>query len=151
MGRQLLTLVGGKGKDTMPKEFLNPKELFDSRKYGFSQIVTVTGGKMVFMSGQVAWDENQQIIGGQDLGAQARQALENIRTGLESAGGTLTDVVSMRIYIKADQMDNSRGVRQALLEFFPGEKPPATTWIAVHSLANPEFLIEIEPIAVIEG
>lgn len=57
----------------MPKEYLNPPQLFPSRPYGFSQLVVTHGGKTVYPSGQAAWDAGQQIIGGDDLGAQTRQ------------------------------------------------------------------------------
>jgi 2-iminobutanoate/2-iminopropanoate deaminase len=135
----------------MPKKVFNPPELFPSLQYGFSQIVTATGGTTIYLSGQVGWDVSQQIVGPGDLHAQARQALRNVETAVRIAGGDLSDVVSMRIYIVHSQMGNSRAIREALQEFFPGDSPPATTWIGVQSLANADFLVEIEAIAVIEG
>lgn len=134
----------------MPKEIINPPELFPSLQYGFSQIVTSTGGKTVYLSGQVAWDANQQIIGAGDLGVQTRETLENINTALRIAGGTLTDVVSMRIYIVESVLKDDHLVGAALQEFFPPEHAPATTWIGVRALANKDFLVEIEAVAVIE-
>ena len=134
----------------MPKEHLNPKELFDSLQYGFSQIVTSQGGKTVHMSGQVAWNEEQQIVGKNNLRQQTWQALKNVETAVKAAGGTLADIVSMRIYIVHNQLDETSAISEALKEFFPSGQPPTTTWIGVHSLANKDFLIEIEAIAVIE-
>lgn len=134
----------------MPKEYINPPELFPSLQYGFSQVVVTTGGRTVYMSGQVAWDERQQIIGPGDLLAQARQALKNIERAVQAAGGSLTDVVSMRIYIVESKLVEGHHIREALQEFFSAERAPTTTWIGVRSLANNEFLIEIEAIAVIE-
>ncbi|NLG73741.1 MAG: RidA family protein [Chloroflexi bacterium] len=134
----------------MPKEHLNPPQLFPSLQYGFSQGVTASGGKTVYLSGQVAWDQNQQLVGPGDLHAQARQALRNVSIALQAAGGDLADVVSMRIYIVQEKMGESRAITKALQEFFPGGTPPATTWIGVPSLANRDFLVEIEAIAVIE-
>ena len=55
----------------------------------------------------------------------------------------------MRIYIVHTQMGNTTPVRNSLLEFFPGDSPPVTTWIYVQGLANKDFLIEIEAIGVI--
>jgi enamine deaminase RidA (YjgF/YER057c/UK114 family) len=135
----------------MPKEYLNPKELFPSLPYGFSQIVVSHGGTTVYLSGQVAWDLQQQIVGGDDLGAQTRQALRNIDTAMQAAGGRLVDVVSMRIYIVKEKLaDIEHHLSAALKEFFPAERAPATTWIGVYALANPDFLIEIEAIGSIE-
>lgn len=134
----------------MSKTYINPDDLFPSQQFGFSQIVTSGGGKLVFMSGQVAWDENQQIVGAGDLRAQTWQALRNVERGMQHAGGTLGDIVSMRIYIVADQLGDTSPVKDGLLAFFPADALPSTTWLGVPGLANEGFLIEIEPIAVIE-
>ncbi len=131
------------------KKTIHPPQLFDSRAYGFSQVATVDGGRPIFMSGQVGWDENQQIVGPGDLRAQTWRAFENIDAGLRSAGSSLADVVSLRIYIVASQLEHSAVVSEALLHFFPGDDPPVSTWIGVVALANPDFLIEIEPLAIV--
>ena len=133
------------------KEYINPPGLFPSLQYGFSQIVAARDGKTVYLSGQVAWDDKEQLVGPGDLRAQTRQTLENIRTAMQAAGGKLTDVVSMRIYIVEDVLHESRHVGEALREYFPADSAPATTWIGVRALANEEFLIEIEAIGVIEA
>ena len=133
----------------MPKQTINPPNLFPSLQYGFSQIVTTTAGTTVYLSGQVAWDASQQIVGAGDLRAQAWQSLENVATAVQAAGGTLSDVVSMRIYIVEEVLDQSRHISDALKAFFPSEHAPATTWIGVRALANADFLIEIEAIAVL--
>jgi enamine deaminase RidA (YjgF/YER057c/UK114 family) len=134
----------------MPKEYLNPTQLFPGRPYGFSQLVVTQGGKTVYLSGQVAWDAGQQIVGGDDLGAQTRQTLKNIETAMQAAGGGLTDVVSLRIYIVKEKLAEMHHISAALKEFFPEDHAPATTWIGVHALANSAFLIEIEAVGVIE-
>ena len=134
----------------MPKTYLNPDNLFQSTQYGFSQIVKSRGGTTVYLSGQVAWDAQQQIGAPNDLGIQTRRTLENVERAVVAAGGQREDIVSMRIYIVAEAMRSNTPVREALLEFFPPDRLPTTTWIGVTSLANPDFLIEIEAIAVIE-
>ena len=134
----------------MAKEHLNPDTLFPSLPIGFSQAVVTTPGRLVFLSGQTAWDAQKQIVGGNDLGAQTRQALHNVQLSVEAAGGTLADVVSLRIYIVNPKPGDTGPVGEALREFFPTDKPPASTWIGVTSLAVADFLIEIEAIAVLE-
>lgn len=134
----------------MPKEYINPPELFPSQRYGFSQGVTGVGGKTVYLSGQVAWDENQQLVGPGNLRAQTYKALENVRTALGAAGGELGDVVSMRIYIVEERLSEDHHISEALKSFFPAERLPAATWIGVRALSEPDFLIEIEAIAVLE-
>ena len=134
----------------MPKEYLNPNSLFSSLPHGFSQVVIVTGRKMVFISGQTAWDARKNIVGGDSVLEQARQAFRNLEAAMEAAGGTLKDVVALRIYVVDYQAESGTAVGTALREFFSPENPPASTWIGVSALAVPEFLIEIEATAVLD-
>jgi enamine deaminase RidA (YjgF/YER057c/UK114 family) len=134
----------------MPKEYINPNNLFPSLPHGFSQIVVGSGRKMVFISGQTAWDEGKNIVGGDSVLEQARQALRNLEKAMEAAGGTLKDVVALRIYIVNYQAECGTAVGTALRECFSSENPPASTWIGVSALADPEFLIEIEATAVLD-
>jgi enamine deaminase RidA (YjgF/YER057c/UK114 family) len=133
----------------MPKQHVNPASLFPSLQHGFSQVVIASGLKTVFISGQTAWDADEQIVGGSNLADQARQALRNVRAAVDAAGGTLSDVVALRIYIVNYQPQDAAAVSGALREFFT-ENPPVSTWIGASSLAVPEFLIEIEATAVLE-
>ena len=94
----------------MPKEYLNPKELFPSLQYGFSQIVTSTGGKTVYLSGQVGWDEQQQIVGPGDLRAQTWQTFRNIETAMKALPvqrirQRLTSAVANKNVLAAGSMD----------------------------------------------
>lgn len=134
----------------MPKQYINPDSLFPSLEHGFSQIVATTGIKTIHISGQTAWDQHKQIIGGRDLAQQARQALQNVRAAVEAAGGTLADVVALRIYIVNYKPEQADAVGEALREFFPEQSRPASTWIGITTLAVTEFLIEIEATAVVE-
>src|ERR1700694_4972606 len=132
---------------TMSKTYLNPSALFPSQQYGFSQGVATVGKSTVYVSGQVGWNAAQQITDPADLGTQARQALENLKIAVRAAGGTRADIVSLRLYIVGEHIDNARSVREALLGFFPAENLPTMTWIGVSALASKDFLIEIEAVA----
>ncbi len=134
----------------MPQEYLNPDSLFPSLEIGFSQIVIASGRKTVYISGQTAWDANKQIIGGANLAEQTKQAFRNLQTAVEAAGGNLTDVVALRIYIVNYKREEAEAIGSALREFFPESSRPASTWIGVECLAVPDFLIEIEATAVLE-
>ena len=134
----------------MPKEYINPSTLFSSLPHGFSQVVVASGRKMVFISGQTAWDPRKNIVGGDSVLEQARQAFRNLRKAIEAAGGTLKEIVALRIYIVNYQPESATAVGTALREFFSPENPPASTWIGVSALAAPEFLIEIEATAVLD-
>lgn len=132
----------------MPRQSINPDTLFDSLQYGFSQITVGTGSRLVTVSGQVGWDASEQIVGGMDLGQQTTKALENLSLAMRAAGGSLDDVLSLRIYIVESEIDNGAPIREGLQTFFP-ESPPTATWIGVARLSEPEFLVEIEALAVL--
>ena len=134
----------------MPKEYLNPNSLFSSLPHGFSQVVIASGRKMVFISGQTAWDARKNIVGGDSFLEQAKQAFRNLAKAMEAAGGTLKDIVALRIYVVDYQAESGTAVGIALREFFSPENPPASTWIGVSALAVPEFLIEIEATAMLD-
>ena len=128
---------------------ISPPELFDSRPYGFSQmVVTPPGARMIHMSGQVAWNAQEEIAGKDDLYAQVVQSLRNIETALRHVDATLDNVVALRIYIKQSHMHVPNAVSRGLKEVF-GENLPCATWIGVPTLANEEFLVEIEPTVVV--
>jgi enamine deaminase RidA (YjgF/YER057c/UK114 family) len=132
----------------MPKQAINPETLFNSLQYGFSQITIGQGSKIVTISGQVGWDQNQQIVGQADLKEQAKKALQNLDIAMQAAGGTLSDILLLHIYIVESEMGDTSGIREGLQMFFPSA-PPASSGIGVPRLANPDFLIEIEALAVL--
>lgn len=133
----------------MTKEFINPDSLFPSLQHGFSQVVAAAGRRTVYISGQTAWDKDKQVIG-TTLGAQTRQALRNVQAAVEATGGSLSDVVSLRLYIVDYRREAAGGVSDALRDFFPEDRRPASTWIGVSCLADPDFMIEIEATAVLD-
>jgi 2-iminobutanoate/2-iminopropanoate deaminase len=134
----------------MPKEYINPKALFPSSVHGFSQAVVASGRKIVFISGQTAWDAQKNIVGRGSLFEQARQALANVEAAIQGAGGSLQDIVALRIYVVNYQAESATAVGTAVRQFFPPPNSPASTWIGVSALAVPEFLIEIEATGVLD-
>jgi enamine deaminase RidA (YjgF/YER057c/UK114 family) len=132
----------------VPTTPVNPPRLFRSLDHGFSQGVVASGSRTLFVSGQVAWDAQKRLIGGADLEAQARQAFANLRTVVETAGATLADVTIVRIYVVDYQPEKASAVGSAFRDCFAGVGPPASTWIGVAALADPELLIEVEAVAV---
>ncbi|NER81385.1 MAG: RidA family protein [Leptolyngbya sp. SIO1D8] len=128
----------------------NPPELFNSVQYGFSQAVAASGTRVVSVSGQVAWNADQALIGEGDLHAETTKALENLGVALRSVRAKLDDVISLRIYIVDYKVEESESISRALKAFFPEGKEPTATWVGVSCLANPDFRIEIEAMAVVE-
>ncbi|HET9345934.1 MAG TPA: RidA family protein [Candidatus Limnocylindrales bacterium] len=125
----------------------HPPDLFDARRYGFAQAVSVPAGRLVFVSGQVAWDADERLIA-TDLAGQATAALANLDHALAAAGAGMGDVTALRIYIVGDPPDTS-GVSAALRASFPAGEGPAATWIRVGGLEGDGLLVEIEATAVV--
>ncbi len=125
----------------------NPAELSEPR--GYSHVAVASGKKIVFVSGQVALDSGGNLVGAGDLAAQARQAFRNLIAALGSAGAAPRDIAKITWYV----VNYSEDVRPALVaarrEAF-GEHAPASTLIGVQALARPDFLIEVEAIAVLD-
>jgi len=123
-----------------------PAGIFDSRGYGFAQVAIVPTpfGSAVHVSGQVAWDVDENIVGAGDIGRQLEKSLENLANALESVGASLDQVGALRLYIRQSHMHEGKAVSAALKTVF-GDNPPCSTWIGVPSLADDEFLVEVEP------
>jgi reactive intermediate/imine deaminase len=123
---------------------MNPPGL--STPTGYSHVVSARGGRTIYVAGQVANDAKGQLVGKGDLGAQARQVFANLETALKAAGATFNDVVKTNYYLlDASQVQVVRDVRS---KYFTKELP-ASTLVQVSRLANPDFLIEIEVVAVV--
>ena len=123
---------------------MNPPGL--STPTGYSHIVSARGGRTIYISGQVAFDAKGQLVGKGDLTAQTKQVFANLDTALKAAGATFNDVVKTNYYLlDASQVQVIREVRS---QYFTKELP-ASTLVQVERLANPDFLVEIEVIAVV--
>ncbi len=135
----------------MSRTVINPETLYGSVQYGFSHAVAADAPTLIHCAGQVAWDGDYNVVGGDDLGAQARQALSNLKTVLAAAGAGVEDIVRLRTYVVNHNPSCLEPVGAALAEFYGDVMPAANTWIGVQALALPDFLIEIEATAQIAG
>ena len=125
----------------------NPAGLWTAKGGTFCQGVVQHPGQVVHVTGQVAWDAQDRLIGAGDTAAQMEQCIQNIKTVLAEIGGTLDDVVALTIYF-LDQ--SQRPAIQAVRErhFFGGRRP-AGTLVMVAGLVEPDLLIELVPTAVV--
>jgi len=112
----------------------------------FSSAAWQPEGKVLHVSGQVAQDATGAIMGTGDIRAQTRQVLENIRTVLAGAGGTMDDVARVTVYVT--DMSGLAQIHEVRAQYF--RRPyPASTLVEVKRLVKPEYLIEIDAVAVI--
>jgi enamine deaminase RidA (YjgF/YER057c/UK114 family) len=119
--------------------------LFDPPSY--SQGVKVTGAQsLLFLAGQVAYDKDGNVAYRGDFRSQARECYKALKALVEAQGVTLQNIVKINTYVT--DMRNRPHFRTVRDEFF-GVRGPASTLIEVSALADPDYLIEIEAIAVV--
>jgi enamine deaminase RidA (YjgF/YER057c/UK114 family) len=133
----------------MQTQFLNPSGLCPT--FGWTHVVTATGGRTVYVSGQVAVNERGEVVGKGDLRAQAQQAFENVQTALAAVGATFRDVVKTNLYVVGLKPEQVPLLREVRSRYVSAEHPPASTLVGVSALVGPDWLIEIEAVAVIAG
>ncbi|MGH6713676.1 MAG: RidA family protein [Bradyrhizobium sp.] len=125
---------------------INPPEL--GTPPGYSQIVEVSPGRLVFIAGQTAVDRDGNVVGKNDFVAQADQVFENLATALRASGCTAANLVKLTVFLT--DMDNLGRYREARNRFFASVTPPAApavTLVEVSKLYGADFLIEIEAVA----
>jgi 2-iminobutanoate/2-iminopropanoate deaminase len=120
-------------------------EVFNPPTY--SQAIKVSGAQTVlYISGQVAYDEKGNVAHGGDFAAQARAAFQALKAQVEAGGGTLDNVVKLNMYLTDIR---HRAELPAIREEFFGKRLPASTLVGVTALAQPGWLFEVEAIAVV--
>lgn len=129
-------------------ERVNGPGLATHRASIYAHAVVVTEAKRtVYLSGQVARDENGETVGRGDVRVQCRQVIENLARALQAVGGDLRDIVKVTVYTTdlryAPVLDE---VRRSYFR----ETVPASTLVEVRKLAHPDYLVEIDGIAVVE-
>ena len=128
----------------MPVEFINPAAIHTPT--GYSHVAKT--GSLVSIAGQLAIDKDGNVVGEGDIQAQTKQALSNLEEAVKASGGTKEDIAAIRVYMT--NRDDLEGMRQARTGFWEGT-PPASTLLFISGLVRPEFLIEIEALAVVDG
>lgn len=131
----------------MNVEFLNPPQLCPT--FGWSHVVSTTGGKMVHISGQVSINERGEVVGRGDMKAQTEQAFHNISLALAAVGATFSDVVKTSLFVVGLKPEHVPIIREVRSRYVSAEHPPASTLVGVSALVGPDWLIEIEAVAVI--
>jgi len=129
----------------MAHEILQLKSVHETKDRGYSHVAKV--GKTLYIAGQVAKDIQGRLVGKGDFDAQARQVFTNLKNILQEAGGGLKNIVKMTtILTHYSNIENFGKIRN---EFF-GEIMPPNTLMIIESLALPDFMIEVEAIAVLD-
>ena len=131
----------------MPKQYFNPPALNPTS--GFTHVVAATGGKTVYVSGQVSVDRNAEVVGRGDMRAQVERTFENLAAALAAAGATFRDVVKITYFVVGLKPEHVAHVREVRGKYLDPVNPPASSLVGVAALVVPDWLIEIELVAVV--
>ncbi len=132
----------------MQKTIINPPSLADP--IGYANGIRTEGGRLLFLAGQIGMDKSGAIVAPGDIVAQFTQALAGLQAVVTEAGGQMTDIVKLTIFVTdmAAYKANLKPIGSAYREFF-GRYYPAMTLAEVKSLFDDAALIEIEGLAVL--
>jgi enamine deaminase RidA (YjgF/YER057c/UK114 family) len=131
----------------MQTQFLNPATLCPT--FGWTHVVTATGGKTIHVSGQVSVNERGEVVGKGDMRAQTEQTFKNLQHALAAVGASFRDVVKMNLYVVGLKPEHVPIIREVRSRYVRAEQPPASTLVGVLALVGADWLIEIEVNAVI--
>ena len=132
----------------MTLERINPADL--PTPLAYTHVIVATGNRLVFVAGQEPEDEHGNLVGPGDLAVQARQVFANVGRALAAAGARPDQVTKITIFVVHYRREHLRTIDQARVTLF-GDHKPADTLVGVEALSRPEYLIEVEAIAVIDG
>jgi enamine deaminase RidA (YjgF/YER057c/UK114 family) len=124
-------------------EFASPAGL--ASRPGYSHVVSIPTGRLVWTSGQIAMDANGEVVGVGDWARQAREVFENLGRALEAGGARWPDVVKLTFYVlDVSELATIRAVRDEVVD---RDRPPTSTLIQVAGLVHPDLLLEVEAVA----
>ena len=126
----------------MKRETLAPDTLAAPAGH-FSHGIITEGGRTLYVAGQTPLDEDGNLVCPGDPEGQARQCYRNIQKVVEAAGGRMADTAKIQVFVTS--LDYRSAVGKVRAEFFP-DAPPVSTFLVISSLADPDFLVEVEAI-----
>lgn len=130
----------------MGKRVLKPASI--KAKGSYSPGWEVSGGRLIYVAGQIPWDPEGRTVARGDIAGQTRQVFANIAAVLAESGATLDDVIKISIFATDIRFRDT--INQIRTEVFKAPYP-ASTQVAVVALADPDWLVEIEAVAFVAG
>jgi enamine deaminase RidA (YjgF/YER057c/UK114 family) len=125
--------------------FVNPPAL--PAPAGYSHVAEASGGRTIYISGQIALDSVRSLVGPDDLRAQTQQVFTNLKAALESVGANFEHVLKLNYFmLDISQIQTVREVRD---RFVNPHNPPASSAVEVRRLVRDDLLIEVDAVAVV--
>ena len=129
----------------MRKIIINPEALYDGSPIGLSQAVVDPDTGLVFVSGEVDWDLNHEVVSA-SISGQLEGALSKLEIALKAAGASVDSILQMRVFVRGELEEHMAELAPILSTFLRGSRP-AITGVGVASLATRATLVEVEAIA----
>jgi 2-iminobutanoate/2-iminopropanoate deaminase len=130
----------------MPKTQIVSAKIRQPSGHFSHAVTTAARGRLVFISGMTARRADGSIAGVGDIEAQTRQVCENVKAAVEQAGGTMDDICRVDVYVR--NMEHFDRIHKVRREYFSAPAP-ASTMVEVCKMTSPDYLIEINAIAVV--
>ena len=130
----------------MPKQQIRSDKLRQPSGVFSHATMIEARGRLVFISGMTAKCADGSIAGVGDIAAQTRQMCENVKAAVEAAGGSMADICRVDVYVRS--MRDFDVIHKVRREYFP-DPPPASTMVEVSGFTHPDYLIEMNAIAVL--
>ena len=131
----------------MSKKIINPAELYDGAAVGLCHATVETELGLMFVSGQVAWNQQQEVTD-TSVEGQMSKALENLQIVLTAAGSSVAQLLQLRVYVRGELEEHMAAIAPVLAGFL-GESRCAVTGVGVASLASSSTLVEVEAVATV--
>ncbi|MCL1633407.1 RidA family protein [Luteimonas sp. SX5] len=132
-------------EDADALRFHNPAAL--PKPNGYSHAVEATGGRTIYVSGQLPLDKDGRLVGSGDFAAQAEQVFANLKAALAAAGASFDDVVRLNMYVT--DMTQLKALRAARDRHIDAQRPPASTLVEVKRFVVEGAMVEIDATAVV--
>jgi enamine deaminase RidA (YjgF/YER057c/UK114 family) len=143
----LANVVASNEVEVMPRQSIVSSRLAKPSGHFSHATMVEARGRLVFISGMVARRADGTIAGVGDIEAQTRQVCENLKAAVEEAGGTLDDICRVDVYVR--NMEHFEAIHRVRREYF-NAPAPASTMVEIAKMTSPEYLIEMNAIAVLE-
>lgn len=131
----------------MTLKCINPTDIPTPLTY--SHAIVATGSRLVFIAGQVAEDRGGNVVGSGDMTAQARQVFANIGRALAAAGARPQQVTKLTIFVANYKREHLAMIEEGRISLF-GDHKPTDTLVGVAALSRPDYLLEVDAMAVID-
>ncbi|RUL74551.1 RidA family protein [Dyella choica] len=132
------------GSSLAGAQHINPPTL--AAPHGYTHVVTVDGGRTVYIAGQVPLDQHGKLVGAGDFAAQVRQTFENLKAALAAGGANFSDLVEMTTYVTdMSQVDTYRKIRNQYMS----APLPTASLVEVKGLFSKDVMLEVSAVAVV--